>query len=596
MNLKKPYYAKSKVKNENIIFCTFDTETAGLGGDILCCTYSTPSGTGAYIGVNSAIEWLDKVFFSLPSPCIHYAHFAQYDWRYILPELIKREKEFDKLDLGMRTDKDVYQITIKKNKKKYIMRDSYAVYSAPLKDFAEQFSPGLLKLSIDFDKVIFDPNNPEHIEYAKRDAEVLRQCLINYNSSLQKLFHVSIGHTAAGTAVKGWQQSLSDEIIVNYSEDGEKEQFIRDAYYGGIVFLTSNAQHKNCKTIDINSSYPYVMQTYPMPVGSPKIVDDYVPGMLAIYEVDIETPINISIPILPCRDLKGNMQWRQGRFTTKVTNFELEFAIQNGYYIHEIKQGYVWKNTLNPFFDFVETCKSIRTEHKGTAYEKIAKLMQNSLYGKFGAKRQRTKIAIGRENVPPEVDAQLISPDFGHLYSYPEYSPDMACKPEWACFITAYARLRLISTAYALGVENVLYGDTDSLTVKESADLTHADIGSNYGQFKLEKEWACFRAIAPKTYAGRLLNGKWKGAGKGLATKKMEQRQYRELYENGGTSVEYETLPSLTVALKKGIVPATLQTRVSSKIENSVNYHLQNGAVRLKSTHVQNLSIPAKAA
>ena len=594
--MKRLYYAKSKVKNENIIFCTFDTETNGLGGDLLCCTYSHPAGNGSFIGPQSTIQWLSDILFSLPYPCIHYAHFAQYDWRYILPWLIDHQAEFDSLELGMRTDKDIYQIVIKKNKKKYIMRDSYAVYPAPLKDFAEQFSPDLAKLVFDFESVKFDPANPEHMKYAERDAQALRQCMINYNRSVEKLFGVSIGHTAAGTAIKGWQQSLSDEIIVNFSTDNENEKYIRGAYYGGIVFLTSNEQHQNCKTYDINSSYPYVMQTYPMPVGSPISVDNYVAGQLGIYEVEIETPQNLVIPILPCRNARGMMEWRQGRFITQITNFELEFALEHGYYLHAVHSGLVWKNTLNPFFDFIETCKKIRAEYKDTAYERVAKLMQNSCYGKYGSKRQRTKIAIGRENILPEADAQLISENLDHVYAYQEYAVDMACKPEWAVFIAAYARLRLIATAYAIGVEHVLYGDTDSITLKESATTSHIDIGSQYGQFKLEKEWTCFRAISPKTYAGQLASGKWTGAGKGLSSKKMEAREYRQLYEQGYTHVEYDTLPSLTVALKKGIAPATKQTRVSSKIENSVNFYLQNGRVQLKSKHVQDHQIPAKAA
>ncbi len=594
--MKRLYYAKSKIHNDDIIFCTFDTETDGLGGKLLCTTYSSILGTDILLGENSIVDWFDNVFLNLPLPAIHYAHFAQYDWRYLIPEILGRK--FDKVEFNLRTGTDIYQIKIKIGKKWYVMRDSYAIYPAGLSDFSKQFSPELQKLTLDFEKTTFDINNPEHIEYAKRDAEALRHSLINYNSAIQKLFNVSIGHTVAGTAVKAWQKTLPDETIIHYSTDGERENFIRGAYYGGIVFLTTNEQLENCRTFDINSSYPDVMQKYPMPIGSPSRTNKYEPNAPAIYQVDIETPDNLIIPILPCRNKRGHMQWRSGRFITSITNFELEFALKHGYILHKIIDGLIWDNTINPFYDFVEICKSIRKAHKDTSYEKVAKLMQNSCYGKFGAKREKNSIVLGSENLKDDAKAQILSIDFDDVFVVSEYSEEMPCKPEWAVFITAYARLRLISTAYAVGPENVVYGDTDSLIVKADADISKIDIGAEYGQFKLEKTWLKFRAIAPKTYAGMLENGKWSGAGKGLNKKKMSQAKYKELYEQGETVVEYQTLPSLVVALKTEIAPAKMASRRSSEIKNSANYDLQNGRIKIKSMHGSDnqISNPNKSA
>lgn len=602
MDMKKSYYAKSKVREENILFCTFDTETDGLGGKLLCTTWSNMGGTDIKIGAESIEYWLDHVFFHLPFPCIHYAHFAQYDWRYIIPILLKRQSlgEYTDVKFNLRTDKDIYQIEVKIGKKKYIMRDSYALYPDTLRNFAKDFAPDFQKLDIDFEKTRFDPSNDDHLEYAKRDAESLRHALMNYSVSVNKLFGVSIGHTAAGTAVKAWQKTLDDEIIISYSRDCDRERFIRNAYFGGVVFLTSNKPHFNAKTIDINSSYPYTMETYPMPIGAPICVSDYVPNRLGIYLIDIETPDDLIVPIIPSRNPRGNMEWRKGRFKTCVTNFEMEFAVKHRHKIHGIEYGYIWENTFNPFQEFIQKCKYIRKEHKGTSYEGVAKRNQNSLYGKFGAKRITNRIIFGQENLSEDDDAKLFSHEMDDVYIVSEYSEDMPCIPEWSVFITAIARLRLLSAAYAIGIEHILYGDTDSLTVKESGDISKADIGDEYGQFKLEKTWKCFRAIAPKTYAGKIESGKnagrWSGAGKGLSANKMTQAKYKELYESGKTEVEYLSLPSLVVALRKGIDEATLQSRVSSKLENSVNFALQNGKVLLRSKYheSENNPLPGK--
>ncbi|HUX99260.1 MAG TPA: DNA polymerase [Candidatus Deferrimicrobium sp.] len=596
---KKNYYSLSKVRSENIIFCTFDTETRGLGGKILCATYDTPTGPGIFIGDKSLIEWFDEIFMLYPYPCIHYAHFAQYDWRYLIPELLRRKElgYFDHLDFFLRTDKDIYQITIAIDGKKYIMRDSYALYPDTLEEFAKAFSPDLLKLELNFDNEIFDVENSNHLEYAKRDAMALRQCLINYATAVKNLFGVSIGHTAAGTAVKAWQKTLDKETIISYSEDSEREKYIRNAYYGGVVFLTTNKPHKKCKTYDLNSSYPYTMETFPMPVGSPTEVSEYIPNTLGIYEVDIEVPETIIIPIIPSRNERGSMQWRTGRFKTAITNFEIEMAVKNGHIIHEIKSGLVWNSTISPFKEFIGKCKYIRKAHKGTSYEKVAKRNQNSLYGKYGAKRTTNRIVFGQENIKDFENVKIFSEDMDDVYIVTEYSEDMPCKPEWAVFITAIARMRLIASAYALGPENVIYGDTDSLTLKENADISKLDIGDEYGQFKLEKEWKQFRAIAPKTYAGQLNNGKWTGAGKGLSTKKMTAAKYRELFETGMTEVTYLSLPSLVVALRKGMGEATEESRVSSSLDNSINYSLQEGVIKLKSNNYgKDNSLPAKCA
>lgn len=583
--MKRNFYAAGKVRNEDTIKCTFDTETQGLGGKILCCSFATPLGVDIFIGPDSAERWIEEILFQFPYPCIHYAHFAQYDWRYIIPYLLEHKNEYTDLQFHLRTERDIYAITITKNKKKYVMRDSYAIYSDSLKEFAKKFNASKQKLYIDFDHTQFDSSNPEHIEYAKRDAEVLKECLENYDRSVKTLFDVTLGNTVAGTAMKAWQHTLPKDLIVSYSEDGKTEEKIRDAYYGGIVFLTSNKPHFDCKTFDINSSYPYCMITYPMPIGSPVQVSEYVPGKLAIYNVRIKSPSDLLIPILPSRNDRQFMQWRKGEFTTSITNFELEYALEHGYELQKINHGLIWNQTINPFYEFVDLCRSIRKTHKGTSYEKIAKLMQNSLYGKFGSKRLRNKIVIGSEHLTGFEDAEYLSEELDDVFVVHEYSDDMPCKPEWAVFITAFARLRIISTAYKLGIENVLYGDTDSLTVKSSADISKIDIGDEYGQFKLEKQWKSFRVIAPKTYCGELDNGKWIGAGKGLKKKQMSESKFRELYATGRTEVEFATLPSLTVALKKGITPATRMSRKSSELTNSQNYVLTENVVELKSAN-----------
>ena len=301
---------------------------------------------------------------------------------------------------------------------------------------------------------------------------------------------------------------------------------------------------------------------------------------IGIYHVEIETPNDLKIPIIPSRDKRGNMRWVTGRFETHVTHAEIDFALMNGHILHRVIGGVYWPEVISPFKKFVEKCRKIRIEFKKTSFETVAKLMQNSTYGKFGARREHKRIVVGQPEEFSE-GLDLIDADL-ELYAIDEYSEQLACKPEWAVFITAYARLRLLSTAYAIGVENVIYGDTDSLTITEDADLKNIDIGLDYGQFKLEKTWIEFNAIAPKTYAGRLDTGEWVGAVKGVPKKSIETEHYKQIANGEIIDVEYLSLPSLKSALKRGLKPAKLLHRKSTNIHNSQNYCIIEDNIKLK--------------
>jgi hypothetical protein len=140
--------------------------------------------------------------------------------------------------------------------------------------------------------------------------------------------------------------------------------------------------------------------------------------------------------------------------------------------------------------------------------------------------------------------------------------------PQWAVWITAHARLHLLKTIYdTLGVEAVVYGDTDSITC-----LGEVPTGKSYGDFKLEKEWKCFRAIAPKVYAGQLRSGEWTGACKGIPSKQAGGALFKKLFEEGMVTARIETLPSLMVTMKSPGATLRVMDRRSTDIAKSQNW------------------------
>lgn len=563
------------------MFLSFDTETRGLGGELLLITACSLQGDHVFKGENMVGDLFD-VMRDYPYPFIWYAHHAQYDWRYFLEYIHEHEIQ---CEIGMRTETDIYTITLflpleDGELAKVVMRDSMAVFPGALKDFAKAFTPEIPKLEIDIAN--FNPDDDSHVEYAVRDTQILRKGMPRFNALLQKHFGVTVGHTTAGTAMKAWQHSLKDDEYYRPSNWGEREQFVRNAYYGGLVFLTTTGEIENggdvaAETFDINSSYPDTMERYGVPYGRASSTTDYQSGLPGIYRVRVSAPDNLVVPIIPHRNSSGNMRWHRGSFDTTVTSAELIFAVNAGYVVEDVYEGVCYESMVFPFSDFIAHCKHLRSKYKGQPEEILAKLMQNSLYGKFGSRRERLSI------FNPTCDDDTIGAtpidDAGYFWMRKEFSETLRAIPEWAVFITAHSRLKLLKQVYSIGVENVIYGDTDSITVR-AGFADQFDQGNEYGQWKLEKQWQRFKAVAPKVYTGQLMDGAWRGAAKGLPRKKMAEAEWAALMNNEKLRINYDTLPSLRVAMQRGVSPAKPISRGSTNIANSSNWELNGEAVR----------------
>lgn len=551
----------------------WDLETKGLGGMVNFATWQTEDMTSAQI-----IEGTERHIMSTlwqimcdNTDYIWFAHYAQYDMRYLVEYM---EAYHDDMEIFLRTDNDCYMITVTLDEKKTLtIRDSYSLVMEPLRAFTQAMCPELPKLSIDFEREDFDPTNEFHRAYAIRDAESLMLALRRFDDLLFQSFGIHARCTAGSSAVAAWERTLAKGEY--YTNPVHVEAFVRQAYYGGIVFMTTTNEQRDVNTYDINSSYPYQMLTHDYPIGSPIRTIRYEQGKPGIYNVIVKTPENLIVPILPVRG-KNGIQWGTGTFETTVTNAEIDFAIQHGYEILTIKEGIVWDETARPFKTFIEKCRDIRFANKRNALDLIAKRLQNSFYGKHAAKRIRRKVyATLPEN-------EIFGCDmWGSFYVRDEVADDMMCLPQWSVFTTAYARLHLLKEVYAIGPENVIYGDTDSITVKQG--FAPSNVGREYGAWKLEKEWSRFKAGAPKVYAGVLHNGVIKGAAKGLPRKTWERSGIMEAILTGdrNVSVQYQTLPSFMVGLRDGFGEATLASRKVSDLANSISWMEQsNGDVR----------------
>jgi len=591
----------------------FDVETEKLGGKVLFATYMMEGDSHAsYIMGTDIIDRLISVISGHPE-FIWYAHNANYDWRYFLP-FIRAGRTG--VTFALRNDNSIFSIAFDSDKRtssgepiKVKMRDSYAIWDRTLADLADSFCPEYPKGHIDFDAgIIFDPKNQVHIDYALRDVEILVHGIRRFNDVVLDRYGVNLRGTIASTALAAWQRML--EKNERYFNPRQHEDFIRSAYFGGLVFLTDTKERENLKTYDISSSYPFQMEEHGVPYGSISTTSRFRSDVPGIYDVTVFAPDTIRVPILPLRKKAGaavSVLWPRGKFRTTVTSIELDFAISKGYRLLAVHKGIIFEKIIYPFKKFVGTAKKIRADFKGRAEETAAKRIQNSLYGKYGARRERRCIYHA-----DELNNNFLNctpwDENGDFYVRVEKQEDMMALPQWAVWITANGRLHLLRTVYdVLGVENVVYGDTDSVTT--SADMPAEMLGKEYGKFQLEKTWKRFRAIAPKVYAGQLegphkLGGKpfsdgaWYGAAKGVpikpkaelrlkkgqtaeaAREEYHQNLFRDIYNNGITSVDIDVLPSLMVTMRGGSANLRRVNRKSTNVENSQNWlRLENGEI-----------------
>ncbi|KAF6139227.1 hypothetical protein GIB67_040374 [Kingdonia uniflora] len=110
--------------------------------------------------------------------------------------------------------------------------------------------------------------------------------------------------------------------IPNRNED----KFFRIAYYGGHADMYK-PYGKNLYYYEVNSLYPFIMKTYPMPCGKPvwngnmQDVDLFV--IYGFIQAYINIPKNIDKPFLPIRDKNGTLLFPNGKFAGVYLSDEL---------------------------------------------------------------------------------------------------------------------------------------------------------------------------------------------------------------------------------------------------------------------------------
>jgi len=361
-------------------------------------------------------------------------------------------------------------------------RDSLMVMPGSMARILPAF--GLEKGEMDYQ----DIENQDWRPYMKQDCVNQWKALKIYFEYLRENFDIEPSLTIAATAMKIYRKHFSN--IPLWKSYYEKE--CREAYLGGRceIFKTKGTG-LNC--YDINSLYPYVMQSLPYPVGKPqKIQRNYKPVLagtrLGIIKCKVRCP-DMYVPLLPVREA-NKMLFCTGELEGSWTLTEIRWALDLGYEITDIEYIIYWPESRYIFKSWVDYTYNKRLESKSEAESYILKILMNSLYGKFGQSREKEEILfLGPNDTLPE-GVSPIALDRG-IFKRPKMLDSQFIMPHIAAHVTSYARIEL----YRYLNEATYYCDTDSNFTSQNIECS-----KKLGAMKLEERCRRAEFFLPKLY------------------------------------------------------------------------------------------------
>jgi hypothetical protein len=188
-------------------------------------------------------------------------------------------------------------------------------------------------------------------------------------------------------------------------------------------------------------------------------------------------------------------------------------------------------------------------KQQGSTMEKVAKLLMNSLYGKFGQKFTDRDNWIPLPETLEELDKY---DDFERFGNYIRVKTNMTkpasfCFPIWALYVTAYGRLKLYDI---LRVANPYYCDTDSIITK--SEFQDSD---QLGKLKREMIIDYGVIVKPKFY-GFMANNKQYVKIKGLGVQ-LKYGEFEQFIQNPKKT--YTKFMKFKESVRRGFTPNELQ-------------------------------------
>lgn len=457
-----------------------------------------------------------------------YFHNLKFDGEFIIHYLLthgfthiknrkeKKDKTFSTLisDVGMFYSIEIFFKVGNKRVKKVKLIDSLKIIPFGVDQIAKSFGLPISKLKIDYNL----PRERGHIlteeetNYIKHDVKIVALALnVLFKEGLTRI-------TTASNSLYNFKETHSKSKfermfpILTYEIDKD----MRKAYKGGFTYLNPIYKEKDVSSgvvLDVNSLYPSVMRYELMPIGEPifyegKYVEDKV---YPLYIQRITCSFKLKKNKIPTIQIKKSPSFMDNEYLESSNNEIVALTLSSvdsdlfldQYEVSELCYISGWKfkgmhGIFNEYIDHWTEVKIKATKEGNKGMRTLAKLMLNSLYGKFAS-----SMDVQPKN--PYIEEDVIKYELGE-----KDTKDGVYLPI-GIFITAYARNKTIRTSQAIKSYSIekynkdmyCYSDTDSihtlLPIEELKKFCEID-DVELGKWKHESTFTKARFVRQKTY------------------------------------------------------------------------------------------------
>lgn len=426
--------------------------------------------------------------------------------------------------------------------------DSSKIWAMPLRKLGKDF--GVYKKGVGNEEAMRVGCDDRMREYCLQDCRVVKAAMEFYFDQCRIESYGARPYgwmTAASTAYNLCMIDVRQRIgmsrylmqFPDCTPDNGMPEWIRDGYKGAVPLLDPEIRGKELSDVsvyDINSQYPDKLRNYPMPMGNgvqlkgadmTRLMRIKDRGKLWIAKVRMIATVkeghrptymlkhrgddgNTLATVINDIDGLNDCQYQV------ITSVDMDYIMRDYDISHmEVLEavgfepdvdrvdpmfgGFIEGHAIRPYIDKWYARKDKAKIDHDQSMKGFAKLLLNSLYGKFGANPEHQSAYYNF------IDGNMIRlavDDVTEMDEHPFYLPI-------AIFTTAYARDVISKTCNAIGWHHVAYTDTDSVHVhgisRDACEQAIRDAGfeidpDKIGAYDYESRWGTALYVRNKGY------------------------------------------------------------------------------------------------
>ena len=348
----------------------------------------------------------------------------------------------------------------------------------------------------------------KELQYCEND------CLVVYRYIQRELEQYTTCKNVPITSTGHVRREFKDKITKDYNYKNKTRRSINieghiynlliDAFAGGYThanWIYADTIIKNVSSYDFTSSYPYVMVTHKFPMTIFRKCNitklSQIESMksfaylLKVRFTDLRCKYyNNFISQSKCTNIH-NAKYDNGRIISAdsleitLTDVDFKFILKAYNCKYQILESYYSKYGYLPkqFIDFILDKYVKKTTYKGVSGKELEYSLEkakfNSLYGMCVTNNIKDNVEFdnisGWQEIPQTNDEILKSLEKEKKQAFLSFS--------WGVWVTAWARCNLLENIIKLD-EYVIYGDTDSIKVREGFDI---NVINNYNEKVMKK-------------------------------------------------------------------------------------------------------------